>query len=1328
MKRNLFLSVLAAFCAAIVLSCNKSAEEDVIVDPNQEREVLLTASMGLDTRGTTITGEAITSTWQVGDELQLALGEEVLTTLKVTSIFGNKAMLSGKVKGAYPEGTAFSLYYGGTSFLYAGQNGTAQSAALRAYLKAENVTIAKQDNKILTLEAAQLKHQQAYFQLQFRFGPDLIKVKTLTVTNLGPDPNSPGDSTVVEGNIVRAMALGQNPERYTGLGGDVFVIGAAGLTTVYFAMKDITEPGTPTTYKFTVTDTHDHEYTAHPRDMATGPIQAGRYYAGEWILDKKGSADVTVEAPQGQTDLVWNARLQDLLKEEGSFIDNVSQQAGPGAVVKYAMLSTSLDATDPAPSAAPAASDAWFTQMPQGQEPGKYYLFYKVEGGIYYEGVAPTPVQPFPVVLKRRTMACTAPAAIANLKYTGSAQALVTPGTVRDAVSEEFDPGLPMLYKVTATATPAPTGEETTGWSAEIPQGANAGDYFVWYKVDGSAHYDTLKVNNSRVLGSVHVAIATADAVIANPVPIENLIYNGSLQQIVLPADASDGCKVYYYVTMDPDIVPAEDNAGWFIPTEPAANPAPTAKNVGTYYVWTKVVDESGATNYSGVTGVSAAAVVASIAKADITATAPELATTPLTYNGVNRELLAGAGTITYKDKDNQNADATQNPPEDSPAHMEFAVTASSVTMAPSTGWVNDYHDAVAKNAGTYNVWYKGVGSDNFNDSEPALAGSISIAKATPVAGAPTAASGLVYNGSDQVLMTAPGTLTYTRNGVAGANAMANPPEDYPGSLEYAVTAATETSAPTSGWYAYGNNNLKRQNAGSYKIWYRGAETANFQVTIAQSLDMEIDKADPAFTPPSTGPAAVTGLAYIANTPQALVTSATVPTGCTLKYKVSITNSEPDEDNWTTAGSADIPTGTNAGTYYIWYRIVGGTNYNDSATGSLSVSIDKADRTLSLDKTSLEMVLGGPAGVIVASSDPSGAVFQAEHNAAFLADPVVTGNTITITANTVGGPADVTISLVEDDNFKPTEAVVCHVKVVAAPANAIKGIFSVDDQGTKVFFSKGNLQATGTTASTATSGWTWGFAEHQYSYVGNATANSAISGPGTISEDGTVDLFCWVGASNTTFEGAAQYGIYATNSSADCGNAGDVLKSDWGNTIGAGWRTLTRSEWNHLAFERETGVTVNNTPNARFTFAIINSDGTPVEGLILFPDNYNAADTPAGVTWSKINEKTIFLNQYCTRCTSSGWISLHDRGCVFLPTAGGYNTSYSSSGAYWSSTSDSSERIAYPLAFSNDFIGIVKSTNYYRARYAVRLVYNVPAVSGSSTSLDDYTNRPEQNW
>ena len=44
--------------------------------------------------------------------------------------------------------------------------------------------------------------------------------------------------------------------------------------------------------------------------------------------------------------------------------------------------------------------------------------------------------------------------------------------------------------------------------------------------------------------------------------------------------------------------------------------------------------------------------------------------------------------------------------------------------------------------------------------------------------------------------------------------------------------------------------------------------------------------------------------------------------------------------------SQNIPTGTNAGTYTVWYRVIGDANHNDTVPASVAVSIGKKPLTI----------------------------------------------------------------------------------------------------------------------------------------------------------------------------------------------------------------------------------------------------------------------------------------------------------------------------------------------------------------------------------------------
>ncbi|MBQ3630163.1 MAG: hypothetical protein II826_11200 [Prevotella sp.] len=226
-----------------------------------------------------------------------------------------------------------------------------------------------------------------------------------------------------------------------------------------------------------------------------------------------------------------------------------------------------------------------------------------------------------------------------------------------------------------------------------------------------------------------------------------------------------------------------------------------------------------------------------------------------------------------------------------------------------------------------------------------------------------------------------------------------------------------------------------------------------------------------------------------------------------------------------------------------------------------------------------------------------------------------------------------------------------------------------DEVAKKVLFAPGNLQATNNTAN-STSGWTWSFAAHQYDYIDNATANTAV-GNNVVTTAGTVDLFGWVGNTSSL----AAYGINNNKTPADYGDdTSNTLKSDWGvaaNAVSLGgysnWRTLTSAEWTYV-FNSRSASTVNGTSNARYAKATVADKA----GIILFPDTYTH---PSGVTApASINtaNAAFTVNNY----DATAWGKMESAGAVFLPAAGyRFGTSVSgvgSYGNYWSSTPHSS--------------------------------------------------------
>lgn len=290
-----------------------------------------------------------------------------------------------------------------------------------------------------------------------------------------------------------------------------------------------------------------------------------------------------------------------------------------------------------------------------------------------------------------------------------------------------------------------------------------------------------------------------------------------------------------------------------------------------------------------------------------------------------------------------------------------------------------------------------------------------------------------------------------------------------------------------------------------------------------------------------------------------------------------------------------------------------------------------------------------------------------------------------------------------DPTHADSEIAAAAIEVKVGNSGLQAGKFSVS--ATKqVQFSQGNLQATydGTK-------WTWAFAEHQWDYIGNTSCNQKETDTTPfVSENGTVDLFGWVGASST-FTGAAQYGITSSTTISNYSTVmGENLKVDWGATIGTGWRTLSKDEWTYLFSTRTTGGTVFGTASARYAHATINTDGTSVNGMILFPDGVDIAASEV-TTAGTVNSG----NSWGTKCTSAQWTALAAKGCVFLPAAG-YRIgtmviAAGSEGYYWSSSSFSSTAsAAYRVNFYSYTDGLTYGIGIFLNRgLSVRLVCDV---------------------
>ena len=125
---------------------------------------------------------------------------------------------------------------------------------------------------------------------------------------------------------------------------------------------------------------------------------------------------------------------------------------------------------------------------------------------------------------------------------------------------------------------------------------------------------------------------------------------------------------------------------------------------------------------------------------------------------------------------------------------------------------------------------------------------------------------------------------------------------------------------------------LAAQNLSAGRYTFRFSATCDGYKKMSQDIVVTVQKANIRLTPPT----ARENLTYTGRE-QALITAGSVTSGGTMQYSLT--------ENGTY--SQDTPTGTDAGAYTVWYRVIGDANHNDTAPASVAVRIGKKPLTIS---------------------------------------------------------------------------------------------------------------------------------------------------------------------------------------------------------------------------------------------------------------------------------------------------------------------------------------------------------------------------------------------
>lgn len=168
------------------------------------------------------------------------------------------------------------------------------------------------------------------------------------------------------------------------------------------------------------------------------------------------------------------------------------------------------------------------------------------------------------------------------------------------------------------------------------------------------------------------------------------------------------------------------------------------------------------------------------------------------------------------------------------------------------------------------------------------------------------------------------------------------------GMLLVKVAKETGTGAVRFQWYKVEDGNatavgsattknqfdLSAQKLSAGRHTFRFSATCNGYEKISKDIVVTVEKASigaSRITPPT----AQENLIYTGQE-QALITAGSVTSGGTMQYSLT--------ENGTY--SQDIPTGTDAGAYTVWYRVIGDENHNNTAPVSVAVRIGKKPLTI----------------------------------------------------------------------------------------------------------------------------------------------------------------------------------------------------------------------------------------------------------------------------------------------------------------------------------------------------------------------------------------------
>lgn len=229
----------------------------------------------------------------------------------------------------------------------------------------------------------------------------------------------------------------------------------------------------------------------------------------------------------------------------------------------------------------------------------------------------------------------------------------------------------------------------------------------------------------------------------------------------------------------------------------------------------------------------------------------------------------------------------------------DVALYGSNDSMPAGEGTTDKVDTTVGENVSTRNTYMKAVG--------PQIT---PIANLIPVT--ITAANKEVTYSADGITIPVDGMFIIT---------------DGAGAATYSVENGTG-----EGTYDAQTGKLTVTKCGTFTVKVSTAATDTHAAGAETTATLTVNKVAPTVTAPTAKTLTYNGQK------QELVNAGSTNDG-TLYYVVTTENIAPADNLYTT----DIPAKTDAGTYYVWYKVVGDTNHNDTTSSKVEVNIKQAD-------------------------------------------------------------------------------------------------------------------------------------------------------------------------------------------------------------------------------------------------------------------------------------------------------------------------------------------------------------------------------------------------